>query len=451
MIHLLRLISYLPRPLLVRLANALGSTVYFFASTLRKTALSNISLAFPQISRRSKKQMARHSFCHLGLTLLEYGLLERKKGDLSSFATCLNPMQATDLEKRHGGIIYVSAHIANWEIPFIETNTRVRGIAVGRPLRSIKMTGRINSIRASTGGYIVSPREAMQTAGRRLKEGYFFGFVGDQGLPESSYSGLFLGRLAFSTSAPALLAYRNNVPIVVANTCRRNGKQIIWYSPPIYPDRSAPLKKEVVRLSDAVMHDLEMGVVQAPEQWMWLHNRWKRPTGLGLLKEFRYETILILYPKDPELLAPLLEMSDVFRMLYPHHDIAVCLPSYHRQSPVAGAKVFIYEDESEAFIDTIDYKLVYNFTNIQGIERYYLKKCALMTLGIEAICSKLKITRADFLSDCTRHFCHSIYEDIWEPTDFLRKIASAREAMSSSQDLSTTTSKMSVGSRPEVV
>jgi len=428
---------------LIRLANGLGSVAYFFAGALRKTALSNISLAFPQISRRSKRKMARESFCHLALTLLEYGLIDRKRGDLSSFATCLNPDQATRLQEKHGGIIYVSAHIANWEVPFIETNTRVRGIAVGRPLSSIKMTGRVNAIRASTGGYIVTPREAMQTAGCRLKEGLFFGFVGDQALPESSYSGSFLGRLAFSTSAPALLAYRNNVPIVIANTCRRGGKQIIWYSPPIYPDRSAGLKKEVVRLSNAVMRDLEMNIIQAPEQWMWLHNRWKRPTGLGLLKEFRYETILILYPKDPELLALFIEMSDVFRALYPHHDIAVCLPSYQAKSPVPGAKVFIYEDEDEAFIDTLDYKLVYNFTDIPNIERYYQRQCALTTYGIDAICSKLKITRAQFLSSPTKHFCHSIYEEIWEPTDFLQQLASARKLQSSSPDLSTTTSKMS--------
>lgn len=433
MIVPLRLISLLPRPLLIHLANVLGTAAYYCARTLRKTALSNISLAFPQISRRSKKNFARRSFCHLALTLLEYGLIERKKGDLSSFATCLNPGQATDLQKKHGGIIYVSAHIANWEVPFIETNTRACGIAVGRPLSSIKMTARVNAIRASTGGHIVSPREAMQTAKRRLKEGYFFGFVGDQGLPESSYSGSFLGRLAFSTSAPALLAYRNNVPIVVANTCRRDGKQIIWYAPPIYPDRSAPLKQEVIRLSDAVMRELEMGIIQAPEQWMWLHNRWKRPTGLGLLKEFRYETILILYPKDPQLLALFLEMSDLFRMLYPHHDIAVCLPSYHTKNPIPGAKVFTYEDEHEAFIDTLDYKLVYNFTDIPKIERFYQKQCALMTFGIPAICKKLKITRAEFLSASTKHFCHSIYEDTEEPTAFLSKVASNRAKSCPSQ------------------
>lgn len=435
----LRCISYLPRPWLVFLANSLGSAAYIFASTFRKTALSNISLAFPQISRQSMRTMARKSFCHLALTLLEYGLIERKKGDLASFATCLNPDQATRLQEKHGGIIYVSAHIANWEVPFIETNTRVRGIAVGRPLNTHAMTGRVNAIRSSTGGFIVSPREAMRTAGRRLKEGIFFGFVGDQALPESSYSAPFLGRLAYSTTAPALLAYKNNVPVVVANTCRRNGKQIIWYSPPIYPDRAAPLKEEVMRLSNAVMYELEMNIIQAPEQWMWLHNRWKRPTGLGLLKEFRYESILVLYPKDPKRLALFLEMSDVFRELYPHHDIAVCLPSHHTTSPITGAKVFIYESKEDAFIDTFDYKLVYNFTEIRGIERYYKKTCALMTFGIDAICKKLKIRRKEFFQDITKHFCHSIYEDIWEPTDFLQKIISKREPRSSSPDLSTTT------------
>lgn len=435
-----RLISYLPRPLLRGLAALLGSIAYYAAAGLRKTALSNISLAFPTLPRHKVRTMARHSFCHLGLTLLEYGLIERKKGNVSSFVSCLNPDQVTSLKEQYGGIVYVSAHQANWEVPFIETNNRASGTAVGRPLKTEAMTNWINKIRSLTGGSIVSPREAMHTAKKTLAGGTFFGFVGDQALPESSYSGEFFGRLAFSTSAPALLAYKHNVPVVVALTVRRGSKQLTWYTPPLLPNRAAPLKKEVTRLSDAIMRELEIGIVQAPEQWMWLHNRWKRPTGLGLLKEYRYETILIIYPKEFEKLQILKDMSLTFRLLYPHHDISVCLPSYQKTSPVEGAKVYTYETEEEAKIDSYEHKLIYNFTTIQGLESYYKKRAALTTLGLDEICKRAHLkSHEELFADFTKHLVQLIYEEEWAPTDFLQLINSKRETLSPSMETSTTT------------
>jgi KDO2-lipid IV(A) lauroyltransferase len=421
------------------LAWVLGSSTYYIAHHMRKTALSNITCAYPSLNEKHVRRMARRSFCHLALTLLEYGLLARKRGDVSSFATCLNPSQATELKEKYGGIIYVSSHMANWEVPFIETNTRARGIAVGRPLKSSKLTDWINSIRSSTGGSIVSPREAMRTAKKELSSGTFFGFVGDQGLPESSYSGPFIHRRAFSTTAPALLAYKHSVPIVIAQTRRKGNKQIIWYTPPIFPDKTQPLKEEVIRLTDKVMYEIEHGILQAPEQWMWLHHRWKRPTKLNVLKEYRYETLLIIYPDDPEELAQLTEKSDFFRYLYPHHDISVLIPSHTPHSPVEGAKLYLYSSFSEMKIDSLAFKLVYDFTDHVQLRRYYRARACLHYLSIGELAKANQIERRACLHDWHRYLCTHIYEETWEPTDFLRQFESNRTQASSSQDLSTTT------------
>lgn len=433
-----RLLGRLPHCCLRACAKSLGSLAYFLAQDLRKTALSNIALAL-KISRPEARTLAHSSFQHLCLTVLEYGYIDYHNGDVSSFATCLNPEQASALKKKHGGIIYVSAHQANWEVPFIETNTRACGSAVGRPLKTPQMTEWINSIRSSTGGSIVTPREAMMTAKNRLQQGIFFGFVGDQALPESSYSGLFLGRLAFSTSAPSLLAYKHNVPVVVALTCRQGPSQIIWYSPPIYPNRSEPLKKEVTRINDAVMRELEMGVLQAPEQWMWLHNRWKRPTGLELLKEYRYESILIIYPQNFKKLKVLLEISACFRLLYPHHDISVCLPAYYPRSPVKDADLYLYEHADEAKIDLYHYKLIFDFSSISALKKHYLRQAALTVLTIEDMCHKHALQEEELFADFEKYFIQTLYAETWPPTDFLQLIASKKKGGSPSQEMSTTT------------
>ena len=123
-------------------------------------------------------------------------------------------------------------HFANWEIPFLDLCTKTQAIAIGRPIKNPYLYARLTSLRESTGGKMTEPKNALSVATKALKSGICVGMVADQGLQESSYKQNFLGRIATNTTAPALLAYKTNRPLIVGTSFRDGKQQPITYNAP---------------------------------------------------------------------------------------------------------------------------------------------------------------------------------------------------------------------------
>ena len=109
-----------------------------------------------------------------------------------------------------------------------------------------------------------------------LKEGTCIGILADQssrGIPAK-----FFGRLAHTTLLPALLAYKFNRPIVVI-ACIRKERALRYrgmLSEPIWPDPTADEGTELRRLTEAMNGWMEQFILTQPDQWLWMHNRWKQ-------------------------------------------------------------------------------------------------------------------------------------------------------------------------------
>jgi KDO2-lipid IV(A) lauroyltransferase len=86
----------------------------------------------------------------------------------------------------------------------------------------------------------------------------------------------FMGRPAYTPLGPARLAWAARVPIYVA-FCKRDddGRFTIVANDPIFPDRSRPKAEELARLTQLWSRHVESFIMDHPEQWAWLHNRWK--------------------------------------------------------------------------------------------------------------------------------------------------------------------------------
>ena len=122
------------------------------------------------------------------------------------------------------------------------------GVAIGRPIKNRYLYGWVQKMRQKFGGIIITPKNALKEGIKALQQGKFLGIVGDQGMPESSFSSSFLGRKAWTSTAPALLAYKSGCPLIVATTVRQNGHYTISYSDPIFPNKEHGAKEEVPRL-----------------------------------------------------------------------------------------------------------------------------------------------------------------------------------------------------------
>lgn len=364
--------SLLPFKMIHFIGRGLGTIAYYTMTKYRKRTLSNLSLA-KNLKLPNLKKTAKESFQNLAITCLEYPKFDRLK-KTHNIITCENPDPAKKIIDQGKGIIFFCGHQANWELLFFEGTHRMPGVAIGRPIKNEPLYKWIVSIREKFGGTIISPKEAIKGGLRALKQGKFLGIVGDQGMPESPYAFDFFGRRAWTTPAPAILSYRTGCPIMVATIHRDKGKYWIQYSDPIYPNPQKTMEEEIHRMMKASLHLLEASIRKYPGQWLWQHNRWKQETPLNVYYKYRWDSILIILPKDFEM-----DHLPTFREIYPQAFIT-CLVPKGTTPPLSDVEILTYKNKKELFITDYRFKLVFNFTEVSALRSHFLKQSAFEVL-----------------------------------------------------------------------
>lgn len=368
-------IAFLPYRSIRHLGNALGWIAFYCFPEYRKRTLSNLSLARDlSLSREELYQTAKQSFQNLAINLLEYPKLAREK-NLAHVIQCDNPEVADALYKQGKGLIFFCSHQANWEVLFLDGTSRMRGIAIGKPIKNPYLYRWIVSIREKMGGTMITPRNALREGLKQLRKGTFLGIVGDQGMPESGYAFPFFGRRAWTSTAPALLAYKTNSPLIFATTRRVPDGYRIHYSDPIWPDLTQPLEKETIRLMDQLLMLQQQSVRERPGEWLWQHNRWKQGGIHGLYKRFRQDSVCAILPPGAEEILPML------RQIYPTAFLFLIVPK-GMQVAIKADELFYYETMEETLLDDLRFKLVFNFTAYTPINAHYKQLSALYVLQL---------------------------------------------------------------------
>jgi KDO2-lipid IV(A) lauroyltransferase len=378
--YLIRAITFpltlLPLSWIHILGALIGKLAYHLLTGYRKRTLSNLALAKDlSLSEKEMKKIGKESFQNLAITCLEYGKFSKIK-KTQNLWVCENPEKAKSLIDSGKGIIFFCGHQANWEVLFLEGTQRMPGVAVGRPIKNLYLYKWIIKMRSRYGGKVITPKETIKEGLRGLKQGKFLGIVGDQAMPESAYSFSFFGRRAWTSIAPALLAYKTKSPIIVATLKRERGMYKIHYSDPIWPQPEIPMEKEVQRLTKKSLYLLEEKIRETPGQWLWQHNRWKQETPDNVYYRYRLDSILIILPKDP---SPYLDHLKTFREIYPKAFISILTP---QRLCFEEGEILLYEKESELYLKDYRFKLVFNFSGKDALKHHFLKLSAFKVLNI---------------------------------------------------------------------
>ncbi len=366
--------SFLPFKMIHLIGRGLGTLGFYTMTKYRKRTLSNLSLA-ENLKIDNLKKTAKASFQNLAVTIFEYPKFARIK-TTKNVIICENPDRAKKLIDKGTGIIFFCGHQANWELLFLEGTERMPGVAIGRPIKNEALYNWVVSIREKFGGKIITPKQTVKEGLRALRTGKFLGIVGDQAMPESSYAFDFFGRRAWTTPAPAILSYRTGCPIMVATIKRKRGKYYIHYSDPIWPNPDSTMEEEIHRMMKESLSILEDDIRKRPGQWLWQHNRWKQETPDNVYYRYRWDTILIILPKDFDLSA-----LHTFREIYPKAFMTIFAPlGMHISLP--DFEVLYYEKEEELFITDYRFKLVFNFSGNKKLRRHFLKQSAFKVLDL---------------------------------------------------------------------
>ncbi|MGM0440769.1 MAG: lysophospholipid acyltransferase family protein [Chlamydiota bacterium] len=360
-----------------RLGRYLGSIAYYCSRKHRKRCMTNLSIAHDlDLNEQEMKLIAKQSFQNLITTTMEFFRLPRsKKDNFRDFLVAENSEVIEKLHDSHQGIVFFSGHQANWEAPLFDVSCRkMKGIAIGRPIKNDKLYQWILSIRQMAGGEIIEPRSALSRGLKELKRGNYVGIVGDQGFPASSYSKTFLGTRAWTTSAPALLAYRTNSPIVVGTSYRQEHKLHIHYHPPIYPNLKNSLKTEVPRLMDQTLQILEDSIKKHPAQWLWQHQRWKQHAKGLVHKKYRYDFILVILPDDKTNLEKVIPQLPALEALYPRGFITYMITAnYSELLNNCYGEVIPFIHPREKCLQSWKYQMILDFSGSSAVRKHFLK------------------------------------------------------------------------------
>ena len=265
----------------------LGHLFFTLVRKRRAIAISNLRHAFAgEKSDEETMVIARESFTSFFLTFLEiakFRYLFRKPEafeELRRSSEGLDALfrKARQIHDESKGCIFVTPHIGNWEIlPHVSSMVGIPLAVVVRPLDNRYLEHLIFEDRAESGQVIIPKRNALFILQKTLQQGKSIGMLPDQ----STMRGImahFFNRKATTTPVPALLAVTYKRPIVVVACCRRRDGHGFegFVSDALWPGEYTSEKDELIRLTESMNREMEKVVRRYPEQYLWMHNRWKR-------------------------------------------------------------------------------------------------------------------------------------------------------------------------------
>lgn len=269
-----------------RTARWMGDIFFRLSARHRRRAMEHLRRSFPDWSEEKIYRTARLSLrnlTYLGLEVLFTTRLItpgrwRKHIELTNMSEVIRLL----LEQK-GPTIFITGHFGNWEVVgYTMATLGFPSVAVARTLDNPYINKYILGVRERTGQTILDKRGATQSADDVFKANGTVCFIADQDAGRKGMFVDFFGRKASTYKSIALLAMQYNAPIVVGY-----GKRLKEYyrfelgvQRTIYPHEWADKDDPVRWITQEYTKALEDVIRTAPEQYLWVHRRWKhRPKG----------------------------------------------------------------------------------------------------------------------------------------------------------------------------
>lgn len=289
-----KIICTLPHWLQYRIGTFLGFLGWLLTPPKRKQlAIGQILFCRITDDPKEAKRIAKASVTRFGrmiIDVLRYP--EIRDGKYKDMFEMTGREYLDDAKEDGKGAVLIAIHSGNWEL--------LGGILAseGYPLISVAMQQQgdadkfINEYRALMHQH-VTYKTGVREMVQELRKGSFIGLIMDQDPGDKGQLVPFFGYETLTPVGPAAMARMQDVPII-AVTIRYDeykGKHMITVHPPIYAEKSDDRKRDIAVTLTGLNEWVEDYIRRYPEEWFWLHNRWK------WTRRYYGETIEV--PPDP--------------------------------------------------------------------------------------------------------------------------------------------------------
>jgi Kdo2-lipid IVA lauroyltransferase/acyltransferase len=252
---------------------------YYLSPRQRFIALYNLRMAFPDKSMAEIVRISKGAYNNLAIVCAEFFGLPRINRETLNSLLDIEGLERSQraLEKKKGLLLF-GAHLGNWELMGVAGSVLIApGIAIYRPLDNPFLDRIVRYVRSSTGNIPVPKKRAMLQMIRCLGRNGTVGVLIDQNV--SWKEGIFVdffGRPACTTDGFAQMALRGETPVFPAFTVRKpDGRYRLIVGEEVNIIRTGDWDADVKANTQQFTSIIEEMIRQYPDQWLWLHQRWK--------------------------------------------------------------------------------------------------------------------------------------------------------------------------------
>jgi Kdo2-lipid IVA lauroyltransferase/acyltransferase len=280
-------ISSIPASLVPCFGRLAGLFLFHLLSGRRRVAIENIRQALPYMQQspewtctlHSPEEIARNTFINMGISLVETCRLYHGKGENLIERVEIRGREHYEAAKARGkGLVFLTGHCGNWELGALAFSHKINApvSVVARRQNNPYLNTMVEKMRIQYQNRIIYKDNALRNMISVIRKEGTVGLLLDQAVfPEEGALISFLGRTAWASKVPVVLARKTGVVVLPIFTHREGERHVITINPPCVfegADTDEGMAADVKRYSEYI----ERSIIAHPTDWYWVHRRWKR-------------------------------------------------------------------------------------------------------------------------------------------------------------------------------
>jgi KDO2-lipid IV(A) lauroyltransferase len=278
-------VGLLPRPLARAKGIALGLMVYVLHRRLRRVGMRNLALAFPEMPHGQRRRILRGVFVSLGRQLSEVCLFPHYTRENVSQVVIYDGFENYERAHARGkGVLFLTAHLGAWELSAFTHSLHGHPLAiVMRSLDNPRVDALVQRYRTMHGNRTIDKDDSVRGLLQSMRAGQTAGILMDTNMtPPQGVFVDFFGIPACTASGLARIALRTDAAVVPGFTLwdAKLRKYILRFDAAVELVRTGNDQADIVANTAKFTKIIEDYVRRYPDQWLWVHRRWKtRPEG----------------------------------------------------------------------------------------------------------------------------------------------------------------------------
>jgi len=246
---------------------------------LRQVACRNLSLALPELGAARHREIVDGVFRSIARVLVAFAKFPAiRRQNVTGWIRCEGLEYVEQALQQGRGVLFATAHLGNWELSAYAYALLAAPMqVVVRPLDNPPIDALVERRRALSGNRTIGKREYARAILKALAANQAVGILVDQN--SAADAGVFVDFFGVKACAGvgfAKLAARSGAAVIPGFAVWEESEKryVLRFRPPV------PMTGDAARDTQAVQSELEHAIREHPEQWLWIHRRWKtRPEG----------------------------------------------------------------------------------------------------------------------------------------------------------------------------